>query len=93
VKAKEVIPVLWATAALANGTVTLSHNNDAVRADGQATAYEQVGYYAEADQARAEASDARDNRNIYLGLTALNLSLVGMTGASVVAARNRRREQ
>lgn len=90
---KEAIPILWAAAALANGAVTLNHNNDAIRADGRATAYEQVEYYSEAQHARAEASDARGERNIYFGLTALNLSLLGLTGASAAYARNKRHEQ
>ena len=91
-KSHEIVTALWATCALINGGIALGNNNEAVRADSAANVYEAQGDYAQADQYEATADDERGERNIYLGLTALNLALVGMNGSLAIAARNRRRE-
>ncbi len=90
---QEVTTALWATCALINGGVALSHNSEAARDEATAAVYQQQGNYGQAAQFEAQASDEQLDRDIYLGLTALNLGLVGLNGSLALAARNRRREE
>ena len=88
-----IATAVYASWALISGVNTLSHNNEAVRAEICADAYQQLGDQGQAAQFEAQASDARRASEIPLGLTVLSLGLVGVHGSLAVRAYRRRDEQ
>jgi hypothetical protein len=87
---QEAAAAAWATAALLHGGLTLYNHSQAVRAESTADENEQRRVYSATYE--EEIAFYEGNRNIYGGLTVLNLGVAGLFSYLAVTERREREE-
>ena len=91
---QEVTAAIWLGIGVINGATALNANNEAVRAEATAEAFQAQGNL-QATEWQAYADDKEGDRNRYLLLVGLNLGTAACFGAAAAGsiASSRRREQ
>lgn len=82
---------IWLAATLFTGTDAYAHYARESYDIEQAQQYSADGNQQQADELSADAANNEEGRNVFLALTALDLSVAAMSAISVVALTNARR--